>query len=505
MMYTNVSLGDGRSLMASRVAPPVPEDLSYEALRKLRVFHLVHAHGDSIREIADAIETAPLDQIELARTAILHALECLDREFVDIGNSMVYDISKANLEDVTSASTESFFRNVVENAMDDAESLLKEVKKSPSSKSKIAALEDLSTALAEITELGFAGAVGVDIRQRRAAFEENAMALRNWISTMPGGSPKAALANVGDRSVLKARLASQVEASGRVTPKDLDMATFLILSTAGEKFLYRHASLPPLERERLAIAKGFKSLKEDEANALRKTLVDALLMYADVTQPRGLIDFLRGMSNVNAYTAQSFITESISGKWESEARETNKRKSFASKTEKTKDLERALADIKRQKERQRFHSVILANYASDFQTRYEDLIVRASSVLDRDTSVTDRRTLRLTKDEATNAVIGTFDRAALPSILIYPDPFVVVEGAVYAMSAPASLIADGIPEFSLEVRGHPDLKATKNWYSIENAIVDLTADAFSQTFFFGGPVRVINEVREPEAQPSRRI
>ena len=75
-------------------------------------------------------------------------------------------------------------------------------------------------------------------------------------------------------------------------------------------------------------------------------------------------------------------------------------------------------------------------------------------------------------------------------VLIYPDPFVDVIGAVYAIQMPVDLYnKNGVPEFTKEFRETAFGKAT-NYMSMDDAILQLSTDEYSQKYFFDKYVEI---------------
>lgn len=499
MVYSVTTFRNGTGgIMAVSVAPPVHPDLLETELKGLSTAHFFMDDPIRMARFAKAIAEADDAQIELGRLQILHVL----KEIVERMDRMRFEHPMAVH---ASDRIGEALRSVVEGIANDVVDLLRQADETPRDKGTFrnlaGALQTLAEAKRFTTLLSEADPDNAEFAELAAdaadQFEARARDADRLRATVgPRYDHVADLLPDSTRIVAEAehRFTLQTGVDGAILTPDHVTRT---MHDCGDRDLLWHASQGGLREK--AIREGMhRVLPAHEAAALRSAAAAIVTTFNALFNQPGFLPLLRQGSTLSRWKGLNGIHDAHDPGIEHEIREYHRRSRKGihrrDEAEYQKELDKLPAD--RARWRTDGRKYLTAAFALD------DLVSGAlRGYLDGT-----RPVLVLRTDPVTGATVGSFRGDAEGTVLaIYPDNLKGHPGAVFAVTLDAAEVASGLPDLAVirdEAWAGGPRKGT-NYHGIEDALGCIAGgDAYSQTFFFGREVAVIDETGTDWEPPS---
>lgn len=499
MVYSVTTFRNGTGgIMAVSVAPPVHPDLLDTELKGLSTAHFFMDDPVRLARFAKAIAEADDAQIELGRLQILHIL----KELVERMDRMrfAHPLSVDSAVRICGS-----LRSVVEGIAGDVVDLLRQADETPRDKG---ALRYLAGALQTLAEAKlFTGLLheadpdnaeyaqlAADAAEHFEARARDADRLRATVG--PRYGHVAELLPVSSRIAADAehRFTLQAGLDGAILTPDHITRT---MHDCGDRDLLWRASQAGLREK--AIREGMhRVLTADDAAALRAKAAEIVTTFNALFNEPGFLPLLRQGSTLSRWKGLNGIHDAHDPGVEHEIREYHRRSRAGIHRRDEAEYQKELDELPADRERWRTEGrkYLSASFALD------DLVSGAlRGYLDGT-----RPVLVLRTDPATGATVGTFRGDEEGSVLaIYPDKLESHPGAVFAVTLDAAEVASGLPDLASirdEAWADGPRKGT-NYSGIEDALGCIAGgDAYSQTFFFGRQVAVIDETGTDWEPPS---
>ncbi|GJD90921.1 hypothetical protein BHAOGJBA_4465 [Methylobacterium hispanicum] len=502
MVYSVTTWRNGTGgFMAVSVAPPVHPGLLETALKGLSTAHFFMDDSERMAQFARAISEADDAQIELGRLQILHVL----KEIAERMDRMRFDhpMSVGASDQIGEA-----LRSVVEGIAGDVVDLLRQADETPRDKGTLrylaGALQTLAeakrfTALlheadprnAEYAELAADAAGHFEARAR------DADRLRTTVGPRYGHVTEMLPASTRIATEADHRFTLQAELDGAILTPDHVLRT---MQDCGDRDTLWRASQGGLREK--AIKDGrHVVLPARDAAALRTKAAAIVTAFNALFNQPGFLALLRQGSALSRWKGLNGIHDAHDPAVEHEIRESHRgsRRGLwrRDEAELRKELDQLPADRERWRTEGRKH--LSASFV------LEELVSGAlRGHLDGTKPV-----LVLRTDPATGATVGTLRGDDAGSVLaIYRDGLVGYPGAVFAVTLDAVEVAAGLPDLA-GIRDQAWVGGPRkgtNYYSLEDALGCIAGgDAYSQTFFFGRQVAVVDETGtawEPPQPPA---
>lgn len=490
MVYsvTTFRNGTGR-IMAVSVAPPVHPDLLGTELKGLSAAHFFMDDSVRMARFAQAILEADDAQIELGRLQILHVL----KEIAERMDRMRFD------HPMTVGASDQIgegLRTVVEGIAGDVVDLFRQADETPRDRGALrylaGALQTLAeakrfTALLheadpqniEYAELAADAARHFDARAR------DADRLRSTVGPRYGHVAEMLPASTRIAADAEHRFTMQTGLDGAILTPDHVLRT---MQDCGDRDALWLASQGGL-REKSIEEGRHVVLTARESTALRTKAAAIVTAFNALFNQPGFLPLLRQGSALARWKGLNGIHDSHDPAVEHEIRESHRRSRRGlwqrDEAELRKELEKLPAD--RERWRAEGRKYLSASFALD------ELVAGAlRGYVDGTKPV-----LVLRTDPATGATVGTLRGDDAGSVLaIYPDNLKGHPGAVFAVTLEAAEVAAGLPDLASikdEAWAGGPRKGT-NYSGLEDALGCIAGgDHYSQTYFFGRQVAVIDE------------
>lgn len=489
MVYSFTSLGNGKSMMACSVAPPVHPDLLETELKRLSTAHFFLDDEAGMARFARAIAEASDAQIELGRLQILHLLK-------EISERMDTLTSRHPMVVGVPSQIGEALRSAVEGIASDVVDLLRQADDTPRDKGTLKTLTGALQTLAEakrFTALLHAADPGnteyAELAADAAGYFEararDADSFRVSVGARYGHVPELLPASSRIASDAEHRFTLQSKLDGAIlTPDHLTRTR----DDCGSRDLLWQASQSSL-REKVMREGLHTELTANQAVDLRAKAVAIVETFNALFNQAGFLPLLRQGATLSRWRGLNGIHDAHDPGIEHEIREYHRRSRAGlhrrTDEEYQKDLDRLPGD--RDRWRTEGRSYLSASFALD-----EIVTSALSDYLDGA-----RPVLVLRTDRTTGAMVGTFRGEGSESVLaIYPDKLEKYPGAVFAVTLDKAEVAAGLPDLS-SIRDEAWVGGPRkgtNYYGMEDALGCLAGgDVYSQTFFFGRQVAVIDE------------
>ena len=499
MVYSVTTFRNGTAgMMVASVAPPVHPDLLETELKGLSTAHFFMDDPVRLARFAKAIAEADDAQTELGRLQILHVLkeiaERMDR--MRFAHPLSVDAADRIGESL---------RNVVEGIASDVVDLLRQADEAPRDKGAIRYLAGALQTLAEAKQFTallseadpdnaeFA-ALAADAAGHFEARSRDADRLRETVGPRYGHVTELLPAATRIAAEAEHRFTLQIGLDGSILTPDHVLRT---MQDCGDRDLLWRASQAGLREK--TIHEGMHTvLTAVDAAALRAKAAEIVTTFNALFNEPGFLPLLRQGSTLSRWKGLNGIHDAHDPGVEHEIRESHRRSRAGlhrrDEAEYQKELDKLPADRERWRTEGRMY--LSASFA------LEDLV---SGALKGHLDGT-RPVLVLRTDPATGATVGTFRGDGGEGVLaIYPDNLERYPGAVFAVTLDATEVASGLPPLA-SIReeawvGGP--RKGTNYYGIEDAMGCIAGgDAYSQSFFFGRQVAVIDETGTDWEPPS---
>lgn len=503
MVYSRATWNQTGGIMACSVAPPVHPGIADRDLKELSIAHFHVDNPERMARYAAAIRNADDETIELARMQLLH----VTKEIVEQLDQLRFrhPLSVDGVEGVGPA-----IREAVEGVAGDTMDLLDKADRSPRSTSTMkylaGALQTLAEAslfTARLRDANPDDAGAEALASETAQHLDVALKASDRFRSTVGVRYTEVLENLPSSANIRAeaedRFTTQAGLDASIlTPDHLERTR----GACGDRDVLWSASQERLRAQ--ALAKGHhRVLAPGEAAALREAVAGIVETFDAVFNQPGFVALLRQGAALSRWKGLAGIEDAHDGGIVSEIRESHRRSKFSLNPRKDADLEKDLAQLPKDRERWRTRGRAYLAAGMLLDTIVDSAL---EGIADRG-----RPLLVLRTDTTTGAVVGTIRRSTdAPVIVIYPDTELEsYPGAVLAVALPPEMIADGLPEVA-SIKGHTwaggAYKGT-NYRGLEDAMACIAGgDVYSQKFFFGGPVSVLDETglvwEPPAAAPS---
>lgn len=490
MVYSLTTWNQSGGIMACSVAPPVHPGIADRDLKELSIAHFHLDDPDRMARYAAAIRNADDETVELARMQLLH----VTKEVVEHLDQLRFrhPLSVHGTDDVGPG-----IRGAIEGIAADATDLLDRADRSPRSTST---LRHLAGALQTLAEASLFAARLRDANPDDAsadALASDAVGLlerlldasdrfRDTVGSRYAEVLKHLPSSANIRTEAESRLAAQAGIDASIlTPDHLDRTQ----GDCGNRSDLWIASQGKHRAE--AIAEGrHRVLAPGKAATLRKAVADIVEAYDAVFNQPGFVALLRQGATLSRWKGLNGIGDAHDRAIESDIRESHRRSKHSLSPRSDADLVKALEKLPKDRERWRTEgrSYLAAGMFLDH------LVDGALAGLVEQA----RPLVVLRTDPSTGAVVGSIrsDNEA-PVIVIYPDRQLVGHpGAVLAVALPPEMVAVGLPSVE-SIKGetwHGGAYKGTNYQGFEDAMACIAGgDVYSQEFFFGGPVSVLDE------------
>jgi hypothetical protein len=481
MVYHISSLGDGRTFMAIPVAPPADDRLTNKELRSLSAIHWDLGRAIDFSESITAVENATPEEIELARLQFVHSMKMIGKAMEDqfFRHTWTGGLlhGNENLRDLILTTTKAI--------ASDVEGLLEEVKGAPKDLDNARVLASALLMLAEAKVVARDYAETKPMERKVAdevakTFDRVAKRYDHFRKSV--GPVYAALSEVLPllkeiEAKAEQRVHEKMTAEAHLTP---DQVFRTELEAGDRDTLWHYVQDEKFQAEALE-KRWYRPLSSEEAEELRGKVLHVMRAYNETYHDDSYVGLIKQAIVTATYWSLERAQKASNNEWENEIRQGSRRMVAGhrqSKEEAAAELEKSLEDLKVQKAKAAVQGRTLALQAQALRAEYGAILaqVRPEAEVSKNPVVT------LTMDG--DVVVGRLNTDDSKVLLIYRDPFVDVRGAAYAMAVPTEVIANGIPEFTKEFRDTNFGNAT-NYYSMDDAVNNITHGDFDQRYFFG--------------------
>lgn len=490
MVYSLTTWNQSGGIMACSVAPPVHSGIADRDLKELSIAHFHVDDPERMARYAAAIRNADDATIELARMQLFH----VTREVVEHLDQLRFRHPLA-IDDV--ADVGPSIRRAVEGIAVDATDLLDKADRSPRStgtmKYLAGALQTLAEAslfTARLRDANPDDAAAADLASDAAEHLKRLLHASDRFRDTVGSRYAEVLQHLPSSANIRTEAENRLTAQAGIdasilTPDHLDRTQ----GECGDRGLLWVASQDRHRAEAIATGRH-RVLAPGKAEILRKAVADIVEAYDSVFNQPGFVATLRQGAVLARWKGLNGIEDSHDRSIESDIRESHRRSKHSLSPRPDEDLVKALEKLPKDRERWRtdgrayLSAGLLLDHVVD--TALDGLVEQA------------RPLLVLRTDRDTGTVVGhvRHDENA-PVIVIYADTELQqYPGAVLAVALPPDMVAGGLPSIE-SVKGHTwagGLYKGTNYHGLEDAMACIAGgDVYSQTFFFGGPVAVLDE------------
>ena len=490
MVYSRATWNQTGGFMACSVAPPVHPGIADRDLKELSIAHFHVDNPERMARYAAAIRNADDETTELARMQLLHVTkeigEHLDQQ------RFRHPLAVDGIEDVGPA-----IREAVEGIAGDTMDLLDKADRSPRSTSTLKFLAGALQTLAEASlfterlrdahpDDASAHALATEAAEHLELALKASDRFRNSVGSRYTEVLEHLPTSANIRAEAEDRFTAQAAIDASIlTPDHLERTR----GECGDRDVLWSASQEKLRAD--AIGKGHhRVLAPGKAEALREAVAGIVSAYDAVFNQPGFVALLRQGAALSRWKGLNGIEDAHDGAIESDIRESHRRSKHSLSPRSDEELAKTLEKLP--KDRERWRTRGRAYLAAGMLL---DSIVDSAmdGIADRG-----RPLLVLRTDMTTGAVVGSIRRKTdAPVIVIYPDTELEsYPGAVLAVALPPEMIACGLPAVQTikgETWAGGAYKGT-NYRGLEDAMACIAGgDVYSQGFFFGGPVSVLDE------------
>lgn len=463
-------IGDGRTMTSFRVFPPVDDRLRDMDIASVLLARDVVTDFDALAKFRAAVAVASVEELELARPAILFQLSEL-KEFI------TSTAVRVSMDGTVKETPEKTLEAILTGVVKEIGGMISELDRSPRNRSlprtingAMAYLAEVVSFTARIAEKHDASFLSLS-EDASMAFIKLADRIRRLKEQTVERYPEIAK-NLYDPADILNAADARVAIADLNVPKLTDGQFDEVSWAVGDwDILWKIAQKEEWRAE--YIEKGwYRPFGDEDAEHFRGKLLGLL---DDVNEPfngGGLINELRMIPAVLYHMGKRAI-DYADGYDERDIRRSFERSKFRDKEQHMQEEMESLPQNRFSDRTRGMNNLASSDMLSSF-------LVEIEKSFHPDKVFPNR--MRFTRHES-GPLVGTLDRQWDYAIVIYRDKGVGPRDAVYAVRIPLADMESGIPDLEA-IRWHPEYKAT-NYYSIDDALVDMGGE-IEANFFFDG-------------------
>lgn len=470
MVYKVTSLGRGRQMMVSSLAPRISDGVETPEIRELHLAHIMLAEGRDLSPNIEALKTVSPDELNAATNLAKHLLKEIKSHLYDINFQESYHKNVTFTEGATSISSTINLasRKIISELEKDFQKMIDTPGKSTEGLyAKLVLLEESLLLLKVLDE---------DSKQVNY--------LEKKIDSIKSNT-RDFVRKVKSHYKRLETLESQLDNSK-------DDAHQNLMQELNRPFSF----LTEEEFDNTMTQYKYGSHNEKTKDFLLK----AATVYNNAMQSKSVLGLFKVGILAKHYASTHYLWDFKTEKSYRDALTGYGRllKGYLINQEehdkKVKDFKRSYNEHKKSVSK-KAHKDFLNTHRlmSDFKVLQSHFGIKEDKIIERvDIS---EQPLKVTYDDMIAIIEGDSENV----VIVYPDPFVSVPGATYAVQVPVDIYkVQGIPEFTREFRDTCFGKAT-NFMSMDDALTQISTDEFTQRYFFNKFVEVdLNHDEQPE-------
>jgi hypothetical protein len=454
MTYKVFNIGKERQMMVSSIAPRVSNDVKTPEIRELKLAHIMLAENKDLSRNIEALKNASEKEIISASNLNKHLLKEIKSNLYDLEihhNNLTFTSSSSSIPEIVNLAS----RKITSEAEKDFKILIKNPEEST---------EELSAKLILLEEsLILLKSLNYDNKQINH-LEKKIDSIKTNIKDF-AGKVKSYYKNL--------------EALEKNLENSKETAEENLINELNKPFSF-------LTQEEFEKAIEYRAFKYNTKNA-KEFLLRASNIYNNTMQSESILGLVKAGMLAKHYVASFYL-------WDFKTKtsyydalnglERLRLGSLISKEEYNKKVEDFKEDYEKNKNKQirSSHSDILIthqllNELKDIKSYF------IKGDLEQKTIFSENK-MTVVRNNDVAVIEGDNENV----VIVYPDPFVSVPDATYAIQVPLELYKEqGIPEFTKEFRDNFFGKAT-NFMSMDDALTQIATDEFAQKYFFNKSV-----------------
>ena len=484
-------VGYGKSMTAFRIFPPYLREFAETELGGASIGRDIISDHERLEAFMTALESASVEDVELARPALLFHLEELD----DIIGKLAY----TSAADSVKGSASETVMNAVTEIAGDARILVAQVDASPRSTGKASMLMGCMAYLAELLAISNAISMAGDPDFETIADKASSeyVGLSREIATLRRDLAQrypdtAALLTETDvlLSTANATLASADLEIPVVTHRMVEDLTGM----AGDRTYLYGGHVSHASREDAVGNRWYQPLDKLQAEKLRRGYTNLFRMVDEVYNRSGFLSEMKGLAVAMRFSATEQFAHA--GSYTEAAIRSQKKSLYDSVEEHKAKIEREVEGIDASR---RFCRENGSRYLR-LEGVVRELFDRLSFALHPDRP---RPTVMEFEMAGEDVIVGTVPGRE-NAVVIARDRSTSTREAVYMAVMPASELDDIRIERVLECKG-------THFGSVDEAVEDLNSDTTCKGFYFGdeeidvsGAARLVSHHRQVEAENRKR-
>jgi hypothetical protein len=456
------------------VVPPAIDPANKgKPLVDLKLAYAKAWNGDAMREYADALASASLDDIEMARPQIYYTVDNISRRLADEVFAITYGLKETS-------SPEALVEGILEGVSKDAEGLLSQCDRAPRNRWKLTQFSGALAYLAEISSFCSAVAESHDPSFSRLAdvagrnFARISSEAERFRAETAARYPEVA-------DILP--VPSEISAAADASLSNVDFQLPRLSATTVGRTLDAIGDVNDLwaiangvKRKEMIASRRHQPLQEREAKELVEDVTRLMVDFDNTFNGRGFLAEMRKIAVAFRYDSLRSVDWSLK---HNEASIRRDRKGiYDSAEEHQVQIEEAIARLPENRRRNQKSAAEMQTVANMLSGFLHDV----------------GRSIRGEKPDAfvkfrkeNGALVGEPDVPGSDVVVIYDDHVVRRNGnhpeAVYAVRMSADAVAAGVPPLE-SVRDRLFGQAT-NYHSLVQCLTELD-NKIEQKFFFGG-------------------